>query len=165
MNPLENRPENSMNAEISTQTTRHPASLLQRAVWTLCLMIIGSVLAIHGALAYSPDLAKYVPDVLVKSSPATASTCSSHASMSVGCQARTISPADFAGCCSMRVLEQPLLTDGLYHEEETPRTQSTHAELPADALECLPETSETPELTEPQASVQFADPAVTTSVE
>lgn len=161
MNPLEDRPENSV---ISTQTTRHPASFLQRAVWTLCLMVVGSVLAIHGALAYSPELAKYVPEVLVKSSPAAPAACSGHAVISGGCQSRAVSSGDFAGCCSMRVLERPLLTDGLYHEEDEV-THDSHAELPVDAMECLPDAVETPETTEPQAGIPAAETSIAASVE
>lgn len=150
MTPLENSPQNSVTSEISTQTTRHPANILQRAVWTVCLMVIGLVVVIHAALAYSPELARYVPDVLVKSPAATPGGCSSHAVVSGGCQTRAVTSGDFGGCCSMRVVDRPLLTDRLYHEDDEPSVES-HAESPVDALECLPDTVETPESTEPQA--------------
>jgi hypothetical protein len=145
--------ENGLSTAVSTKTTT-PPSFLQRTLWTLSLVAIGSVLAIHAALAYSPDLARYVPDLRL-ASPSPAPAC--HAVPAAGgCHARPVLIGDFAGCCSMRE-ERPCLTDGLYSEEDD---GDTYAELPADAAECLPAESAAPaDAADPQASAIEVPPS------
>ncbi len=143
MNVPENRPETA----VSSQTTKAPGGFLQRAVWTFGLGAIASVLAIHAALAYSPELTRFVPEVLIKS-PSTAAATSCAGAVGASCHARPINPADFAACCSMQSLEFPCLTDGIYHEGD-----AEYAETPADALSC------------PNMESESAQPIATDAVE
>lgn len=144
-----NTTENRLPTEVSTKTTNAP-SVVQRVLWTGSLVAIGSVLAFHAALAYSPELARYVPELGIASSN-SASTCQATPSAGGCCHARPILAADFAGCCSMDSPERPCLTDGLYSEDAD---SDAFAEAPADATECLPQAA--PESATP---ADAADPA------
>jgi hypothetical protein len=124
-----NAPENGLDVNVSSQTTKAARGVFSRAVWTLGLVAIASALAIHAALAYSPELTRFVPEALIKSSAPSASSCSM--ATGGGCHAR-LAPGDFAGCCSLRSVEVPCLTDGVYPDVDS----DDMAELPADALEC-----------------------------
>lgn len=107
-----------------------------RALWGGSLLAMVTLLAMHVALAHSPELASFIPERLIQPQ----SGCASHRtgpalSSCPGSCARGAMPAA-SGCGARGHYEQPILTDSLY-EEQYPADPS--ADAPADAADCLPQ--------------------------
>ena len=108
--------------------TRAAGGVFHRAFWLASLAIIGTGLAVHGALAYSPELANYVPESVVGSA---LPECSASRAMSQGgcCSAQSsCSLSQMAGgCCSGGLSE-------MLAEAAAEPAAVEVSEVPADAL-------------------------------
>lgn len=115
----------------TTGTTCAKACAWHKPFWFASLAIIGTGLALHGALAYSPELANYVPESVVCS---TQDGCPIAALLGGGCSSRSSCQSGgggcalMSGCCSQRGINDFAL------ELTTDSATVDIAELPADAL-------------------------------
>lgn len=103
---------------------------LQRVCGGACLSAMAFLLFMHVAVAYSPEIANYVPDVFL-SRPEPLPVC--RATDHSACSNRTKTLPAPGGCSLPLAVDPPLLTDALYAEDEV----EFEREYPADAWKCL----------------------------
>jgi hypothetical protein len=102
-----------------------------RSFWLASLAIIGAGLAVHGALAYSPELANYVPESVLSSPhsecPISKALGTAGCSTQSSCQSSAGCSLQMSGCCSSSLGE-------LLAETITEPAAIEVSEIPADAL-------------------------------
>jgi|GEM_PF-4997798 len=124
--------DNLTTPDVSVSTSAPVQRGWRQLLWGGSLLILIGLLAIHVALAHSPDLARYVPEGLIRS-PASCPSHSVGAGHSGGCELDS-APA-FSGCRVLGTMARPVLTDTLFQDD----VEYQPAEMPADAEECSPE--------------------------